>query len=224
MKQVRPVGTYFLNMTAVVHTVCLFTMYLLPFIVFFSREYSSPNQRQRRWTEHSLEHSWKTLCRFSSPSSSWLSLFSFFSQSFAKTRNHQIFPKYYSKCETHPYSWPRSTFFPIWSRLQISWRRARSATKYVNQGQKGRFPWRRSNMFSNGQLHKNNWPLNVGKAHSSEWRKRRLASVGSAASHVQRLRPRCGRPGLDCRPAVLRCVSLPLSHPVSCPSLQLNYQ
>ena len=31
------------------------------------------------------------------------------------------------------------------------------------------FPWLRSIMLSNGQLKKMNWPLNVGKAHSSEW-------------------------------------------------------
>ena len=76
----------------------------------------------------------------------------------------------------------------LWSRIQISWRRnqicwvdkwpyylrsqdsrVQSATKYVNQRQKGHFPWQQSNMLSNGQLHENNWPPNVGKAHSSEW-------------------------------------------------------
>ena len=62
--------------------------------------------------------------------------------------------------------------FLIWGRLQISWCRfeteyaavmsdritcgAPSDTKYVNQRQKGHFPWRRSNMLSNGQLYENN--------------------------------------------------------------------
>ena len=50
---------------------------------------------------------------------------------------------------------------------------------------------------------------------------RRIAQSVARATHVPRL---CSGPGFDSRPGSLCCVSLPVSYPVSCLSLQLYYQ
>ena len=46
---------------------------------------------------------------------------------------------------------------------------------------------------------------------------RRIAQSVARATHVPRL---CNGPGFDSRPGSLCCVSLPISYPVSCPTLQ----
>ena len=50
---------------------------------------------------------------------------------------------------------------------------------------------------------------------------RRIAQSVARATHVPRL---CSGPGFDSRPGSLCCVSLPVSYPVSCLTLQLYYQ
>ena len=50
---------------------------------------------------------------------------------------------------------------------------------------------------------------------------RRIAQSVVRATHVPRL---CSGPGFDSRPGSLCCVSLPVSYPVSCLTLQLHYQ
>ena len=89
-------------------TVCLFTIYLWPFVVLISRE----NDRQKS--------------------------------------RHRLATEYAGVDKLLDYLW--------------------SATKDGNQRQKIHFPWQQSIMLSTGQQCKNNGPLNVGKAHSNEWK------------------------------------------------------